>query len=267
MRSYWFGDVENGVCTPAPQETDALLQRVSSLKVALEEYVPADWRCARKARIVCTREEYLTRLHALCMELSARRANELLGAADRELIALVRLHDTLLVSMENVREQLSTALEISCADASNAVPLDALDDELAHLEDVRSSLMQAIARRAEEIAPNCSALAGGMIAGRLIARAGGLERLAMMPASSIQVLGAEKALFAHLRGECPPPKHGILYQHRKVHTAPRSCRGRVARAFAASIAIGARIDLYRGAIDENFVSRSRRRIQQKMRTG
>ncbi len=73
-----------------------------------------------------------------------------------------------------------------------------------------------------------------------------MDRLAVLPASTIQILGAEKALFRALRTGARPPKHGILFQHQEVHTAPKWQRGKIARTLANKIAIAARIDFYRG---------------------
>ncbi len=65
-----------------------------------------------------------------------------------------------------------------------------------------------------------------------------------MPASTIQVLGAEKALFRSLKTGAQPPKHGLLFQHTLVHAAPRWQRGKIARAIAAKAAIAARVDVF-----------------------
>ncbi|HKZ23285.1 MAG TPA: ribosomal biogenesis protein [Thermoplasmata archaeon] len=94
------------------------------------------------------------------------------------------------------------------------------------------------------LAPNVSALVGPMIAARLVTLAGGVEELARSPAGTIQLLGAERALFRHLRTGSRPPKHGVLFQHPWVHRAPRWQRGAIARAFAGTIAIAARADAY-----------------------
>ncbi|MEM0205022.1 MAG: hypothetical protein QXM57_04500, partial [Nitrososphaerota archaeon] len=74
--------------------------------------------------------------------------------------------------------------------------------------------------------------------------AGGLEKLAKMPASTIQVLGAEKALFRFLKTGRGAPKHGLIFQHPYVHTSPKWQRGKIARVLAAKISIAARIDYF-----------------------
>jgi nucleolar protein 56 len=91
-------------------------------------------------------------------------------------------------------------------------------------------------------------------------RAGGLEPLSQMPASAIQVIGARTALFSHMRSGTPPPKHGIIFQHRRVHSAGRDVRGRVARILAAKLAIAARVDYYRGELAPEFVAKSQAAI-------
>jgi len=98
-----------------------------------------------------------------------------------------------------------------------------------------------------EEAPNISTLTGPVLGARLIALAGGLENLAKMPSSTIQVLGAEKALFRSLTTGARPPKHGVLFQHALVHGSKRSLRGKISRALAGKIAIAARTDAFSGS--------------------
>jgi nucleolar protein 56 len=110
----------------------------------------------------------------------------------------------------------------------------------------REKMAETVDSTMNKIAPNITQVAGATIGARLIARAGGLERMARLPASTIQVLGAEKALFRAIRTGSRPPKHGILFQHEAVHMAPKWQRGKIARTLANKIAIAARIDYYRG---------------------
>ncbi len=98
----------------------------------------------------------------------------------------------------------------------------------------------------EEVAPNIQALVGYLLGARLIAISGGLSNLAKMPASTIQVLGAEKALFRALKTGTRPPKHGIIFQHKLIHDAERWQRGKLARALAGKLAIAARTDAFSG---------------------
>jgi len=114
---------------------------------------------------------------------------------------------------------------------------------------MRKTLAERVDKILDEIAPNLKALAGPTISARLISLAGGLEELARLPSSTIQVLGAEKALFRALRTGARPPKHGIIFQHPLLHQAPRWQRGKIARAVAGKISIAAKVDVFSG----NFV--------------
>jgi len=101
----------------------------------------------------------------------------------------------------------------------------------------------------KEIAPNLLAVAGPLIAARLISIAGSIENLAKLPSSTIQVLGAEKALFRALRTGARPPKHGVIFQYGSIHQAPRWQRGKLARALSGKLAIAARLDAFAGEFE------------------
>jgi nucleolar protein 56 len=89
-------------------------------------------------------------------------------------------------------------------------------------------------------------MAGPELAARLIALAGGLESLAKKPSGTVQVLGAEDALFAHLSGRAPSPKHGIIYTHDYVRNTRPEDRGSASRALAGKLTLAARVDHYSG---------------------
>jgi nucleolar protein 56 len=124
--------------------------------------------------------------------------------------------------------------------------IQAMCKNTLELYDVRQSLEKYLGAVMDEVAPNTRALAGSLLGARLIALAGGLTNLAKLPASTVQVLGAEKALFRSLRTGTRPPKHGIIFQHSLIHEAKRWQRGKVARALAGKLTIAARIDAFSG---------------------
>ena len=125
--------------------------------------------------------------------------------------------------------------------------------QIENLSTTRTALAKEVSGRANQVMPNTSALIGGLVAARLLSNAGGLSQLSRLPGSAIQVLGARTALFAHLRSHSPSPKHGIIFQHRRVHNAPKPIRGKVARVLAAKLAIAAKIDNFRGVIAPEFI--------------
>jgi nucleolar protein 56 len=110
--------------------------------------------------------------------------------------------------------------------------------------DLRKSMEDYVDHTMEELAPNVRAVAGALLGARMIAIAGGLQNLAMRPASTIQVLGAEKALFRSIKTGARPPKHGLIFQHTLLHDAKRWQRGKIARVIAGKLAIAARADAF-----------------------
>jgi nucleolar protein 56 len=117
-----------------------------------------------------------------------------------------------------------------------------LAESIESLNGTRKILEEGINKQMDIHAKNVAYLAGPLIGARLISRAGSLERLSFLPSGTIQILGAEKALFRHLKEGAKPPKHGVIFQHPFVHQAPYWQRGRIARAFAAKLAIAAKMD-------------------------
>ena len=129
-----------------------------------------------------------------------------------------------------------------------------LAENTLQLVKVRDKLVTYVKSNMNQIAPNISTVAGDTIGARLIAKVGGIEQLARQSSSTIQLLGAEKALFRSLRTGARPPKHGIIFQHDQIHSAPKWQRGKIARSLAGKIAIAARIDAFRGKKADNIES-------------
>jgi len=121
-----------------------------------------------------------------------------------------------------------------------------LADSLCRIYDDRERTESYVSGLVEDVAPNMCALIGGPLAARLISSAGGLDRLASLPSSTIQLLGAEKAMFRHLRSGKKGPKHGMIFQHPDVHRAPYWQRGNISRALAGKLLIAAKVDAYNG---------------------
>ncbi len=118
--------------------------------------------------------------------------------------------------------------------------------EVFTLYKLRERVAEHIDELMVQVAPNLRAVVGGSIGARLISLAGGLDKLARQPASTLQVLGAEKSLFRSLRTRAKPPKHGVIYQYPEVRGAPRWQRGKIARALAGKLSIAARVDAMSG---------------------
>lgn len=94
--------------------------------------------------------------------------------------------------------------------------------------------------------PNLKEIAGTIIGAKLIEHNGSLKKLVLMPASTIQILGAEKALFRHMKTGARPPKFGLIYQHQFIQQAKKSEQGKHARALADKISMAVKIDYFKG---------------------
>ncbi|WP_457751175.1 C/D box methylation guide ribonucleoprotein complex aNOP56 subunit [Thermococcus sp.] len=166
-------------------------------------------------------------------------------------------------SRENLNEKKLKELGLSetkgekilkAAENSMGAPLGKFDEEIivklaeeiSDLYRLRRQIEDYLETAMDEVAPNLKALVGAKLAARLMSLAGGLRELAMMPASTIQVLGAEKALFRHLRSGAKPPKHGVIFQYPAINRSPWWQRGKIARALAGKLAIAARVDYFSG---------------------
>ena len=126
------------------------------------------------------------------------------------------------------------------------VQIQSMCRNILGLYSVRQVLENYVDSVMEKVAPNTKAIAGSLLGARLIAIAGGLMNLAKLPASTMQILGAEKALFRSLKTKARPPKHGIIFQHPLIHDAKRWQRGKIARALAGKLSIAARVDAFNG---------------------
>ena len=144
----------------------------------------------------------------------------------------------------------------------NLLMVQSLAKNILELFDMRKNLEEQIDTQMKEIAPNITAVLGTTVGARILAKAGSLVRLSSMPASTIQVLGAEKALFRALKTGSNPPKHGLLFQHALVHAAPRWQRGKIARAIAAKAAIAARVDVHGGGLNNTLLDKLNIRVKE-----
>lgn len=146
-------------------------------------------------------------------------------------------------------EQISQIAENSMgADLADpdVLQIQMLSKNILDMYKLREGMETYLDKTMDEVAPNTKAIVGSLLGARLIAISGGLQNLAKRPASTMQVLGAEKALFRAIKTGARPPKHGLIFQHTLIHDAQRWQRGKIARAIAGKLAIAVRIDVYRG---------------------
>ena len=119
-------------------------------------------------------------------------------------------------------------------------------DQIISLDTYRQELENYLEGLMEKTAPNINALIGSLIGAKLLAKAGGLQKLAYMPASRIQLLGAEKALYRFLKTGEKRPKHGLIFQWNQIRSAKPWHRGKIARVVAGKIGLSAKVDYFSG---------------------
>jgi nucleolar protein 56 len=146
-------------------------------------------------------------------------------------------------------------------------PLGELATAIMDLRRSRQGIEEELCSSISTIAPNLSELAGPLLAARLISRAGSLRRLSDLPSSAIQIMGAEKSLFKHLKGKAPSPKHGLIYRHPAIMNAPKRLRGRLSRALSGKLAIAARIDYHSCVISPELKGSLENRLSAIRHTG
>jgi len=182
------------------------------------------------------------------------RLREWYGLHFPEMEAVVDSHEKFvkIVSKSGLRENIQEKDFVALAKESMGIDLSEIDEKIIkeyaekikELYKLRADIEKYIEGVMVEIAPNSSVVGGPVLTARLIALAGGLDRLSKKPSSTIQLLGAEKALFRFLRGRGRSPKHGILYQHPYVQKAPMAKKGKVARIVAAKLNMAIKMDRY-----------------------
>ena len=272
---YWYG-----AGTDISTDPEDVAARLRTTKTDMAKYIPCDWRELQQLGLVGDRQEYLEAVRRATIHLAEEGIAAAAQEKDVELLQMVRTLDEMDTVINLLTERLidwyisitpsfsrkyrgsgvGTARLVPMIGKKGTEPMKKVAREILSMSAARTNLMKEVSRKAVVVIPNMSALVGGLVAARLMSRAGGLAAVAKMPGSSIQVIGAEGALFSHIRTGTPSPKHGIVFQHRRVHNAPREVRGTVARALAAKLAIAARLDYYRGELDTEFVDAANARI-------
>lgn len=156
------------------------------------------------------------------------------------------------------REKLSTQIK----DAETIKILGLTTNFITDLKNLRAKYEDYIDGTISKIAPNLVSILGSKLAAKLLLKAGSIKRLSMLPASTIQILGAEKSFFRALRNGTKIPKHGLIFEYPLMRNSTPDNRGKIARALATKIAIAAKIDAYSGKLNKTLKEKLDDRVKE-----
>ncbi|MBX0321409.1 NOP58 family protein [Halomicroarcula sp. F13] len=268
MTDGWFAGID-------PGDEAAAAERVRSGRAD----GPDDWsQRAVDAGFASDEADYYDQLHAATMAATRAAVAERETADDQQLVHAIRAMADCERTANELAERVAEWAGSRYGESGSGVDyarelcdreavdegdaaLQSLAERTVAVADEADDLRTYVEQTAPAVAPNLSALAGPVLAARLVSLAGGLEALAKQPSGTVQVLGAEDALFAHLRGGAPSPKHGIIFTHEYVSGTRPEERGSAARALAGKLSIAARVDHYSGDLRPELEAELDERIE------
>ncbi|XP_039114308.1 probable nucleolar protein 5-2 [Dioscorea cayenensis subsp. rotundata] len=157
---------------------------------------------------------------------------------------------------------ISMGTEISDLDLAN---IRCLCDQVLALSEYRAQLYDYLRSRMNTIAPNLTALVGELVGARLIAHGGSLLNLAKQPGSTVQILGAEKALFRALKTKHATPKYGLIFHASLIGQAAPKLKGKISRSLAAKTALAIRYDALGENTDSSMGLENRAKLEARLR--
>lgn len=169
---------------------------------------------------------------------------------------------------EDVESRLKAAALISMGTEISDEDLASIDDlacQVVELSDYRGQLFDYLKSRMTAIAPNLTVLVGELVGARLIAHAGSLINLAKHPASTVQILGAEKALFRALKTKHETPKYGLIYHASLIGQSAPKYKGKISRVLAAKCSLAVRVDALGDSEDASIGIDARSKVEARLR--
>lgn len=148
-----------------------------------------------------------------------------------------------LLQVANVKEEESIG---SIFEEIDFKEIQFLAEEVSGIFELKASYEKYLEKLMKNYCPNLLEIAGANLGAKLLEVGRSLRRLAFLPGSTVQILGAEKALFRHMKTGAKPPKYGVLYAHPLIQKAKRKEKGKVARALADKIALCVKLDYFNG---------------------
>lgn len=281
----WFGSftLDEGKITDVElfkKDLDSLIKQYEDSSLLIGKVAGEELRgMALKYGFVDSNDEYDRLLHEFNIALAKKHITQA-ATPDRQIIAAVEAIDDIDETGNILGERLKEwymlnfnetplkgeelarhIIEFKSTGKIDLKPIQCLASSLIGLHSTRISIEEYLKENMPKIAPNLTNIAGHILGARLLSTAGSLERLASMPSSTVQVIGANNALFKHLKGKASSPKHGVIFRHPLVNTAPRWQRGKIARALASKISLAARYDCYSGELKEGLIEELKTKVE------
>ncbi|MDD5473297.1 MAG: rRNA biogenesis protein [Candidatus Methanoperedens sp.] len=255
-----------------PRDIDSITKRYEDSSLLRGKVAGIDLRdLAVKYGFVESYDEYDRLLHEFNIALAKRQISQAV-TPDRRIIAAVEAIDDIDETGNILGERLKEwymlnfnetplkgeelarhIINMKSTEKADLKPMQSLAASLIGLHGTRISIEEYLIENMPALAPNLTNITGHILGARFLSLTGSLERLASMPSSTVQVIGAGNALFKHLKGKAPSPKHGLIFRHPLVNTAPKWQRGKIARALASKISLAARYDCYSGELKESLL--------------
>ena len=274
----WFGriDLESGKLLRDDESREGIIFPGPKDRGAYPLSQPDLRRLSLAADVFSEDSQYNLNLREHAISLAKRKLEEEAGAEEDLLMAVqaldgmsqaINLLDERLYEWSRLHRQEIVHGRSLAEGLREDRNMGRLAEAIMDLRKSRQAMENVVSDAVQSLSPNLSSLAGPILAARLISRARGLSRLSAMPSSRLQVMGAEKSLFKHLKGNAPSPKHGIIYRHPAVVGSPRRLRGRAARALAAKLTIAARLDANGAGLSQDLQEALAARLMQIRQIG
>ncbi|MEN2496913.1 MAG: Nucleolar protein 58 [Marteilia pararefringens] len=241
---------------------ESVIKEVNTYTMKITEWY--GWHFPELKQVISNTLNYV----AIVAKIGKRENFSMMEASKKELLIEILKNDNedSLKSPEDILESL-----VMLADTSIGLPLDDYDYESLHslciqtleLEEYRVQLSAYLNNRMKQICPNLSLVLGDLVAAKLLAHAGSLSALSKKAASTLQILGAEKALFRAIKTRSNTPKYGIMFNNSLVQQASAQNRGKLCRSIASKAVLAARIDYNQKGNDSSFGQKFREQMEKR----
>lgn len=229
---------------------DDLDKELNNFAMRLREWY--GWHFPEMAKIITDNLAYARVVKHMGMKTKAKDTN----------FEKVKVPDEIAAEVRAAAET-SMGTEITEEDYANIL---SLCERVIELTEYRASLAEYLKLRMNAIAPNLTYMVGELVGARLISHAGSLMSLAKHPSSTVQILGAEKALFRALKTKKSTPKYGLIYHASLVGQSAPTLKGKISRVLAAKLSLCARVDALGDQVEPSLGKEFKEYVEKRLAT-